>query len=124
MCGLIDEERVVSYDLAFWHEIEPSDPEKAAEIYDRLSEGEKGVLDSSVAIEQFFDDVISAYPDLTEENMSESPWASTLYRNSECVIASISWSRQGEVGGALRDMARGHGLTVYDPQEGTVQPAS
>jgi hypothetical protein len=112
----------VSFDLSFWYEDVPSTSERAAEIYDRLTDGEDGVVPSAPALIDFFAEVIATFGDLTEENMEESPWTSPLYRTTECVIANLAYSRSEEVAPVLRRLASKHGLTVYDPQNREVHP--
>jgi hypothetical protein len=107
----------MSFDLTFWYEKDPSTPEEAFQIYDQLTDGETGVVESSTAIDEFFSEVVSLYQDLTEENMEESPWTAPLYRTSECVIANITWSRHKELKDVLLDLANKRGLTAYDPQD-------
>jgi predicted nucleic acid-binding protein len=106
----------MSFDLAFWYEKEPSDGDRAFQIYDQLTDGESDVVESSRAVDEFYAEVVSVYRDLTEENMEVSPWTSRLYHTPECVIATISWSRHKEVAFELLDLATKHGLTTYDPQ--------
>ncbi|WP_371778488.1 hypothetical protein [Streptosporangium subroseum] len=110
----------MSFDLTFWYQKSIPTSEEAAQVYDQLTDELTGVVEESPAIEVFHQAVISAYPDLTEENMNESPWASPLYVTSECVIAAISWSRSSEVSSVLLDLASTHGLTAYDPQDQVV----
>ncbi|GAA4461889.1 hypothetical protein [Phytohabitans houttuyneae] len=107
----------MSFDLGFWHEDAQSSVERAAEIYDRLTDGEDGVVPGAPAVDSFFTDVLARFGDLTVENMDESPWTSPLYRTSECVIANIAYSRSQEVAPVLRRLANAHGLTVFDPQK-------
>jgi hypothetical protein len=106
----------MSFDLAFWYESEPSSPERAAQIYDQLTE-ELGVVERNPALGDFHREVISTYEDLTEENADESPWTASVYCDEECVIANIAWSRHQEIGPALIVLAARHGLTSYDPQD-------
>ena len=110
----------MSFDLAFWHASGSPTPEEAFRIYDRLTDGETGVVETSSAIDAFFADVVSAYQDLTEANMEESPWNAGLYHTPECVIVNIAWSRHQEMNEALTDLANEHGLTTYNPQTGSV----
>ncbi|MFC7843492.1 hypothetical protein [Streptomyces sp. NPDC057382] len=110
----------MSFDLIFWYqEVAPTSGE-AAQIYDQLTDGVTGIVEESSAVEDFYRAVISEFPDLSEENMEESPWASPLYVTGECVIAAISWSRSSEVSSVLLDLASTHGLTAYDPQDQVV----
>jgi hypothetical protein len=110
----------MSFDLTFWYESEPSSPERAAQIYDQLADEELGIVERNHALDEFYQEVISVYEDITEENAEESPWTSPVYHNDECVIANIAWSRHKEVGPALIAMAARHGLTSYDPQDRVV----
>lgn len=107
----------VSFDLAFWYEKSQSTSDAAAQIYDRLTDGETGVVQSDPRVDVFYEDLISVYDDLTLENAETSPWMSSPYRNSECVIVAISWSRYKDVVPALLDVANRHGMTIYDPQD-------
>ncbi|UUU31463.1 hypothetical protein JIX56_16990 [Streptomyces sp. CA-210063] len=110
----------MSFDLIFWHQKSIPTSEEAAHVYDQLVDGLTGVVEESSAVGDFYQSVISVIPDLTEENMADSPWASPLYVTSECVIAAISWSQAKEVSTLLLDLASGHGLITYDPQEQVV----
>jgi hypothetical protein len=112
----------MSFDLAFWYESEPSSPQQAAQIYDQLTdEDEKvGVVERNPALNDFYQEVISTYGDLTEditENADETPWTAQVDFNGEYVITPIAWSRHREVSLALIAIAARHGLTSYDPQD-------
>lgn len=106
----------MSFDLTFWYEREPSSPVQAAQIYDQLTDEKLGIVERNPTLGDFYQEVISTYEDLTEENADRSPWTSPVYRNEECVITNIAWTRHKEVGSTLIAMAARHGLTSYDPQ--------
>jgi hypothetical protein len=110
----------VSFDLTFWYQRPVPTPEEAAQIYDQLTDGLTGVVEESPAIENFYQAVISVFPNLAEDNMDESPWASPLYVTSECVIAAISWSRSSEISSVLIDVASTYEIITYDPQNQVV----
>jgi hypothetical protein len=63
----------MSFDLAFWYEHRPSTVERAAEIYDRLTDGQIGVVEKSTEVGSFLAELVSRFPDLTEENADGSP---------------------------------------------------
>jgi hypothetical protein len=107
----------MSFDLAFWYESSQSTSDAAAQIYDRLTDGETGVVQADPRVDAFYKDLISIYEDLTVENAETSPWMASPYRNSECVIVAISWSRYKNVAPVLLDVANRHGMTAYDPQD-------
>lgn len=112
----------MSFDLSFWHEDVQSTPDRAADIYDRLADGEDGVVPRAPEIDDFFAEVVAVFGDLTEENIDESPWTSPLYRTPECVIANLAYSRSEEVAPVLRRLASRYRLTTYDPQNREVHP--
>jgi hypothetical protein len=106
----------MSFDLLFWRDSEPSTLERVAEIYDKVTDGEVGVVDEGSTIEAFYNDVVEAFPDLAEENMETSPWSSPIYLTSETMIAAMGWSRYKEVSEVLLTLSAKHGLTAFDPQ--------
>ena len=107
----------MSFDLIFWYECEPSTLEQATQIYDQLTEEDIGIVERNPVLGDFYQEVLSRYEDLTEENADGSPWTSPVYSNEECVFTNIVWSRHKEVGPALIAIAARHGLTSYDPQD-------
>jgi hypothetical protein len=111
---------IVSFDLVFWHAESVPSRESALAIYDRLTEGEVGVVQEADEIGRFFEEVVSRFPDLTERNVESSPWASPIYRTAECVIVAISGSRSSDIGPILHGLASRHGLITFDPQSGEV----
>lgn len=110
----------VSFDLVFWYQKSMPTSEEAARIYDELTDGLTGVVEENPAVGDFYRSVVAVFPELTVENMNESPWASAIYVTGECVITAISWSRSREVSSILLDLAASHGLSAYDPQDRVV----
>jgi hypothetical protein len=111
----------MSFDMLFWYEHEPSTPEQAAQIYDKLTDGELGIVERNPALGDFYHEVMATYGDMsenmTEEDATVTPWTAGVYHNAECVITPISWWRCKEVGPALIAMAARHGVTTYNPQD-------
>jgi len=105
----------VSFDLAFWWEEQEISPDNAARKYVAMVEGVRHVTSEHPALETFYGELTSRYPDLDEENLETSPWVASLYRTAECVITSISYSRQREVCDFLLELARKRGVTSCDP---------
>lgn len=68
----------MSFDLAFWAEEPPPSPVRAADVYERLADGEAGVVPASPAVGRFLDDVDATFPDLTEDTLDSSPRAPTV----------------------------------------------
>lgn len=96
----------MSFGLVFWYQESIPTSEEASHVYDQLADGLTGIVEESPVIGDFHRSVISVFPDLTEQNMNESPWASPIYVTSECVIVAISGSRSSEVSSLLLDLHR------------------
>ncbi|WP_157518398.1 hypothetical protein [Herbidospora mongoliensis] len=77
-------------------------------------------MPDSSAVAAFHAEVVSLYPDLTEEmsdeEIDDSPWMAALYTGPGFRLAAISWSRSVMVAANLRFLANRHGLICYDPQ--------
>lgn len=110
----------MSFDLGFWWEKQEISPSEAARKYSAMCEGSAGFVDAHPALATFYEELVSAFPDLTEENMEVSPWAASLHCTDECVIVSMSYPRQSEVSGFLLGLAKRHGILTYDPQSDSV----
>lgn len=107
----------MSFDLAFWHEVHPSSPAAARRLYERLVDEESNVVEDSVEIRRLYEDILTAYGDMGDD---AAPWTSPIYRTDACMMVAISWSVYRDVSQALITMANDRGVTVYDPQAGTV----
>lgn len=106
----------MSFDLAFWHTDSAIDAGEAAEIYKGIIAEVPDVVAANPAVERFHADVVGVFPDLTEENMDESPWMAELYFSPSFLVVNISWSKRVEVSEVLLRLSRKHGLVCYDPQ--------
>ncbi|WP_282204001.1 hypothetical protein [Kitasatospora fiedleri] len=110
----------MSFDLGFWWEAQPVSSAEAGQKYLAMVEGGTGIVHERSALATFYNELTSQFPDLSEENMDTSPWASSLYRTDECVIVSISYPRKLEMSSFLFGLASRCGITCYDPQESRV----
>ncbi|MCP2266910.1 hypothetical protein ACFQHV_13425 [Promicromonospora thailandica] len=103
----------MSFDLAFWYPDDADvDPAAAFDVYDRVADGELGVVPEHPAVARFAEEMLEVYP----ETDAGSPWAAACWVTPESVVVSISWSRAEEVGPVLASLAWDHGLVTYDPQ--------
>ncbi|MFI5843513.1 hypothetical protein ACIA8K_27790 [Catenuloplanes sp. NPDC051500] len=103
----------MSFSLAVWRHLGVPTGEEAFDVYDRLSDGEVGVVEGGPKVSKFLNSLLEFYPD---DNGLAAPWASEVYFNNECVLMQISWSRAQEVSAVVRVLAAENGLIVYDPQ--------
>lgn len=105
----------MSFDLGFWYSEGPTEAARGAEIYREILSGDSPVH-ANPAVENFHRDMVSVFPDLTEDNFERSPFSAPLHVSPAFVIAPISWSKKDLVSRALIALAKKHGLTCYDPQ--------
>jgi hypothetical protein len=120
-CGArhVDARRwLVSFDLGFWWEPRPISAVEAEQKYLAMVDGDTGVVEENVALEEFCNDLNGRFPDLTEETLETSPWSSPVYRTNECVIISMPYSRGAGMVDGLRKLAAGHGVSCYNPHSG------
>lgn len=110
----------MSFDLGFWWEERPLSSTDAARKYEALIEGRTGIVTGHSKLESLYDTIVSRFPDLTEENLDSSPWSVPLHKTRECIIVTMSYSRQSEVSDILLQMSESFGITCYDPQTGKV----
>jgi hypothetical protein len=110
---------LVSYDLGFWWEPDLISSEDAARKYVHLERA--GVVAGHPSVRAFYDAVLKEFGDLTEETKETSPWSAPIYGTDQCVVVTASWSQAADVGPRLVDLARQHGLTVFNPQTGEVE---
>jgi hypothetical protein len=107
----------MSYDLGFWKQEGIPSVTDAARVDAALVDGDVGGVPSSDdPLGAFYGEILERYPDLTLENVDESPWSTPVWRTGEGVICSFAHSRHAEVSGFLLDLASRHGLVCFDPQ--------
>ena len=114
----------MSYDLAFWVGPHATTREAAERIYDQLTDGDLGIVPEDPRVARFYGALTTAYPDLTEENLHTSPWASPIYVTKECVVVTISGSHSTEVAPVAMAVAAENDLLTFDPQTGEVSGGS
>jgi hypothetical protein len=105
----------MSFDLAFWRS---SDGDGVpSELYEQMmDEAVDVVAEAPEQLAALVADITARYPEITGENMEESPWASEFDLTDEYLVVAISGSRSAEVAPFLVPLAHKHGLVVYDPQ--------
>jgi hypothetical protein len=113
----------MSFDLAVWRsEHTPSDTE-ARGIYGALLNDMCGAGPKEPGIEEFYTDLTRRYPeldDVPEDGVDQCPGSVKLNRSGHHVIMSAVWSRSKEIRAVALELARKHGLILFDPQEGKV----
>jgi hypothetical protein len=118
----------MSYDLAIWEGERPNSDEKAAQVYEELSERYEEDTDEppSLRLLGFARDLTHRYPDATDlpdDRVEESPWAyGPLTENvtGSLFTVGVRFDMVKEVAPFVARMAREHGLVCFDPQEETL----
>jgi hypothetical protein len=116
----------MSCDFAVWHPGRRLTNEQAGELYRQLCGGiTKGVV-SHPAVDAFYNEITAKHPeidDITDEEIDDSdlcPWSVAFDRSPGHLIMCCVWSKADYVGRLVREMARKHGLAVFDPQAGEI----
>lgn len=110
----------MSFDLAFWWEPQAISSDEAARKYRAMVELRSGVVLHNEGLDNFFEELIENFPDLTEDNLDDSPWSAPLYRTSECVIVSMGFPWRNSMTDFLLRLSASHGVTCFDPQAESV----
>lgn len=116
----------MSFDLAVWYPQEQIGNKEAGELYVRLCEGDTSGVMPHPAIVAFYADLTASHPEIDtvpEEKVDDHdycPWSCKLDYSPGRVIMSCVWPKATYVGRLVEDLARKHGLAVYDPQSDKV----
>lgn len=88
----------MSHDFAFWMSGDPLEDEDARQIYVQLAEkGAHPQVSPSASVAAMYRDVVSLSPELSDENVDDSPWASKLDVAPTHLIVAIVPSRLWDV---------------------------
>lgn len=112
----------MSFDLAVWYPHQQLSSEAALRVYQNLCESDLSGLKPHPAIDAFYDELTARHPeldDIPEDQLDDHdlcPW-SVAHDRSDChlIICSV-WSKAEYVHEFVHQLARKHGLIVFDPQ--------
>jgi hypothetical protein len=112
----------MSFDLAVWYPQERGSNKKASEVYRRLCENDTRAVEAHPAIEAFYEELTAVAPEIDDipsekvGDFDDCPWSYKLDRSPGHVIMSCGFHRVAYVEKLVGELARKHGLAVYDPQ--------
>lgn len=118
----------MSYDLAVWEGERPADDRAAGKVFSALCDrylDTEVVFPATPAVDAFVADVLSHWPDLTEDNLETSPWVVSGMAGSArgpIFYFPIRRNMADEVMAYAADLAKRMGLVCYDPQERKLRP--
>lgn len=118
----------MSYDLAVWEGEQPADDLAAAELYEQLMDSlERHPAEPPTpGITRYVAALLDRWPDITEDDGGDSPWADGPLLNNAfgaAIYFSIVWSKAEEASEYAARLAQQHGLVCYDPQTESLRPA-
>lgn len=116
----------MSFDLGVWHTTKRLTDRQAGELYAALCESQTDGVTPHPAVGAFYAELTSRYPELStvpDDRIDDSdycPWSADLDPSPGHVLMPCVWSQAENVERFVRQLARKHGLAVYDPQQGRV----
>jgi len=112
----------LSCDLGVWFPNRRLSHREASQLYARLCENDVSGVQPHPAVDAFYAELIAKHPEIDavpDDRIGDhdfSPWSCALDRSPGHVIMPCVWSRADYVTGLVHELARKHGLAVYDPQ--------
>jgi hypothetical protein len=112
----------MSCDFGVWFPHKRLSSKEAGELYLRLCEDDINGVQPHPAVEAFYNELTAKHPEIDtipEDRIDDHdycPWSCALDRSGRHVIMACVWSKADYVTGFVHDLARKHGLAVYDPQ--------
>jgi hypothetical protein len=116
----------MSCDYGVWYPHKRLRNEEAGELYQRLCDGDASGVAPHPAIDAFYAELTARHPEIDaipKERVDDHdycPWSCKHDRSAGHVIVCCVWPTATYVGELVEDLARKHGLAVYDPQSDKV----
>ena len=112
----------MSCDFGVWCPHRRLSTQDAGELYQRLCAGDTSEIQPHPAVDAFYAELTARHPELDtipELRVGDHdycPWSCALDRSAGHVIVPCVWSKADYVTDFVHELARQHGLAVYDPQ--------
>src|SRR3954467_12166170 len=116
----------MSFDLAVWQTQKRLTDSEAEHLYVELCQSNVGGVTAYPGVDRFYAELTAKHPEIDTvpddriEDHDYCPWSCALDRSPGHVIMPCVWSKAEYVDGFGRELARKHGLAVFDPQSGTI----
>jgi hypothetical protein len=117
----------MSYDLAVWNTSHRLTNAEAGVMYGQLCDSVTDGVSPHPAIEGFYTELTAQHPEIDtvpDERIDDTdycPWSIAFDRSPGHLIINCVWSKAEYVDRLIRQLARKHGLAVYDPQSGKIR---
>ncbi|HEX8749062.1 MAG TPA: hypothetical protein VF717_17940 [Pyrinomonadaceae bacterium] len=112
----------MSCDFGVWFPYRRLSIGEARALYARLCNGDTGAVEPHAAVRAFYAELTGKHPEIDtvpEDRLDDydyCPWSCGLDYSPGHVILSCVWSKAEYVERLVHELARKHGLAVYDPQ--------
>ncbi|SRR6266542_3457501 len=113
----------MSYDLAVWFPDQILSDEQALQQYHKLYDGDISQLRPHTSTGNFYLELYKIHPeidDVPEDKLGDfdySPWSVEHELSDRHLMLSCVWSHAEYVHSLVLDLAKKHGLAVFDPQK-------
>jgi hypothetical protein len=112
----------MSCDFGIWFPHTRLTHREANDLYGRLCVGDTSGVQPNPAVDAFYAELTAKHPEIDtipEERIDDHdycPWSCRLDRSPGHLIMACVWSKADYVTTLVHELARRHGLAVYDPQ--------
>ena len=116
----------MSCDFLVWHPEKRVNSKEAQNLYLRLCESDVSGVSAHPGVDAFYAELTAKHPEIDtipEERIDDHdycPWSCALDHSPAHVILSCVWPKANYVGALVAELARKHGLALYDPQSDQV----
>jgi hypothetical protein len=116
----------MSFDLGVWYRQNRLANKEAGELYVRLCDGNTSGVVPHPSVDALYAELIAGHPEIDtipKEKIGDydsCPWNCKLDHSRAHVIMCCVWSKATDVGRLVQNLARKHGLAIYDPQSDVV----
>jgi hypothetical protein len=120
------EEESMSCDFAAWYPSRRLTNEEAGELYHQLCAGITAGVVAHPAVGAFYNEITAKHPEIDDlpddeiGNTNLCPWSVSFDRSPGHLIMCCVWSKADYVDSLVKELARKHGLAIFDPQAGVI----
>lgn len=113
----------MSFDLAVWSSKTVPTHAEGLETYRLLCNDMCGGGPEEPGIKELYEELTRRYPEVDtvpEDELDDCPWSVELSRSGHHLIMCVQWPRSNEVRAFVLELARKHGVVLFDPQKSKV----
>jgi hypothetical protein len=113
----------MSWNCAVWHCNSVKDKNNAEILYNKLCQGDTSLIGPTQRMQDFYEELTSIHPEIDDINDDEvsdldlCPWSVIFDKSEGHIIMSCVPSKADYVSDLIRDLAKKHQLSFYEPQD-------